>query len=474
MESILQNRYTLSHRDVPVADVLLEDGHFKAILAVHDVAHAPIGTNSLVRDLDAGKLRDWFSRRHIPRLRTNVESLLSERGFTNPDSFVESTLALSLSDTYWLRPFGSTVRWADVNLFENDFSTRDHRTHRTQRVVNPDASTSGDQEKIWKIGRDDRRYLVKYGREASSQQPFDEEIGSRFCERLGIEHVRYRAMVVGGREASVCPCALDEKHDYVCAYDILQSQTIPYPRTDNDVFWLREQYERHGVDADAAFSEMALVDACLRNEDRHWTNFGIVRDAETLEWVGVFPLYDFGNSLFFDSEPSERDAVSRFSHVTLMHDLTFVKEIDSRQAEALASLPELIRSVLGKSHIDERRAEAIAMTVRKRADVALNTIPIKEGPCTETNQRQRSTNGLTSSTRKSRPSTSDKVSGVPSRTSGDAAPCSRRESSQSCTSSRTTESTSKAASSARILSPVSEATSAPTSSTGYEDSTPTF
>lgn len=36
----------------------------------------------------------------------------------------------------------------------------------------------------------------------------------------------------------------------------------------------------------------------IANEDRHFNNFGLIRNAETLEWIGVAPIFDCGSSLW--------------------------------------------------------------------------------------------------------------------------------------------------------------------------------
>ena len=45
---------------------------------------------------------------------------------------------------------------------------------------------------------------------------------------------------------------------------------------------------------------MLVLDYLIANEDRHLNNFGAVRNACTLEWLGCAPIYDSGTSLWFD------------------------------------------------------------------------------------------------------------------------------------------------------------------------------
>lgn len=46
-------------------------------------------------------------------------------------------------------------------------------------------------------------------------------------------------------------------------------------------------------------SQMIVCDALLANSDRHWRNFGIIRNVDTLE-IRHAPLFDSGNCLWYN------------------------------------------------------------------------------------------------------------------------------------------------------------------------------
>ena len=52
-----------------------------------------------------------------------------------------------------------------------------------------------------------------------------------------------------------------------------------------------------------------LLDYIVLNEDRHFGNFGLIRDANTGEFLRSAPLFDTGSSLFFDSQRISRTSV---------------------------------------------------------------------------------------------------------------------------------------------------------------------
>lgn len=50
-------------------------------------------------------------------------------------------------------------------------------------------------------------------------------------------------------------------------------------------------------DIETALGKMILCDDIMANTDRHWRNFGLIRDVETLEYRAA-PLFDTGSSLW--------------------------------------------------------------------------------------------------------------------------------------------------------------------------------
>lgn len=374
-------RYTLMHRDAEVADIEIEDGYLTRITRVHEKQHAPIGTMNVVGNLGVSELRFWLQRRQIPHARAKAAEDLERVGLVNPGSALESSLACSLSDTYWIRPHGADVGWKDVNLFENDFSQ--HHVSKRQVIPTADASTSGDQPKHWAIADDGQRLLVKQANVLLPQQVANEIIGSTFAEALDIPHVTY--WLSRDRKASICATMADEHTDYVCAYDILQQQRFPTGALDNDLRYLKAQFEEHDLDFDHAISDMALADMAMRNEDRHWTNFGILRDAETLEWRCAAPLFDFGNSLWFKEATQGGEPRSKMSGRTLMGDLIYVQDVTPRQVAALESLPEVAESILTECGMPRSHTDFVASELRHRTkriiDATRNKRKEETKPC---------------------------------------------------------------------------------------------
>ena len=114
---------------------------------------------------------------------------------------------------------------------------------------------------------------------------------------------------------------------------------------------------------------MITLDYIIANEDRHFTNFGFVRNAETLDWLGAAPIFDCGTSLWHNAldvgEPRKCQPFSK----THEEQIRLVSDLRWFDAGTLKGLEQEISEIFSKSRvIGENRAKAIAGAVLNRAD----------------------------------------------------------------------------------------------------------
>jgi hypothetical protein len=68
---------------------------------------------------------------------------------------------------------------------------------------------------------------------------------------------------------------------------------------DSDYEHIIRVYEKNGLgNARQDIDRMISIDYIIGNMDRHYNNFGIIRDAETLRWIKPAPIYDSEASLW--------------------------------------------------------------------------------------------------------------------------------------------------------------------------------
>lgn len=52
-----------------------------------------------------------------------------------------------------------------------------------------------------------------------------------------------------------------------------------------------------------------MTDYLLSNTDRHMNNISVVRNPDTLEILGMAPIYDSGNSMFYNISYDNLDKI---------------------------------------------------------------------------------------------------------------------------------------------------------------------
>ena len=276
-----------------------------------------------------------------------------------------------------MKPLRSTVAWEDINFFDNSFSEDigdvllGKVKHSGMFDFNsPDNTSDGCLKKRWKI-IDSKRCLIKGGSAPFMQQPFNEVIASKLMDALNIPHVDYSLVWDDGLPYSVCEDFITKDTELVSAWRIMQSfkkdnNTSVYQHYINCCSELGIENMETSID------QMIVVDFLLANEDRHQNNFGLIRNAESLEWIGVAPIFDSGSALGYDKLASqisnEKAVVCKPFKKSHKEQLKLVKSFEWINFDAIKDFDNEIRKVLSsaKEYADAIRIESIANAFTKR------------------------------------------------------------------------------------------------------------
>ncbi len=292
-------RYQLMHKNRVVSDIDIDpDGIILSILRVHEPDHLPVGTMIDGR-ADLSALRDWWKGRSIPASRSGVRDLMSAAGISDTQSLLTVCMGLSLSDQYWVRP-DEKLLWEDVNFFQNPFSADIGNLLFGQPVSgeldlsSPDNTSDGILRKRWTVS-DGKRCLIKSGNEPAYQEPFNEIIATLLMEKQGIRCAHYDLIWIDGYPCSVCEDFVDIETEFVPASRILRNTSLSDGQTYRDIYV--EFCNANGIDIQPFLDRMDLIDHVMMNTDRHHGNYGLIRNADTLEWICPAPVFDTGTSL---------------------------------------------------------------------------------------------------------------------------------------------------------------------------------
>ncbi len=378
-------RYTLMHKNIAVADIDIDEtlGGISKIRGIISEEHLPVGVVRMQRQnetIDRFAFNQWWTGRSIPASRMGLSDLLDTLGIASSNLLLTKCLGLSLSDHYWIRPYESNMLWEDVNFFDNDFSDDigdllfgTNGKNSGFDLSSPDNTSDGNLKKRWKI-IDGKRCLLKSGSNPYSQQTFNEEIASKIMERLGIDHVPYSVTWINDEPYSVCEDFVTKDTELISAWRVLQLRTKA--NHESEYLHYVNICRELGIDIVSSLDKMIVLDYIIANEDRHFNNFGLLRDANTLEWIGAAPIFDSGTSLWYDRLTSRipiNGVNCKPFKKTHGEQLKLVSSLEWFEASKLDGIEDEILEVFSDDkaaqYIDTERAKTIAAEVRNRIEV---------------------------------------------------------------------------------------------------------
>lgn len=374
--------YVLMHKERPVAELALDEAtaSILRIGTVHAPEHVPVGITVKKGEIDRADLNEWWKSRAIPASRQGIRDALQELDLPSTQNLLEKSFGLSLSDQYWICPASAPLKWKDINFFDNPFSDDmgdilfgKGSGSAAISLMSPDNTSDGWLRKRWAI-IDGKRCLVKGGSGATQQEPYNEVLASAIMRRLGIAHVPYKLMVQDEYPFSVCEDFVTPQTELISAWYIMQTQ-----KKENHV----SIYQHYLNCCDAlgipgireALDRMLVLDYLIVNADRHQNNFGVLRNADTLEWIGPAPIYDSGTSLWFSSpmsmiHPTDPKLPSKPFKTYFSEQIKLVSSFDWVDIAALGGIDEEFREIVkGSPFIDEARCNMLCWALDKRVEM---------------------------------------------------------------------------------------------------------
>jgi hypothetical protein len=312
--------YTLMNKNTPVLDFEydLADHKVTRVLALHNLAAAPFGIADRHGQVQKRELNYWWRHRAIPASRAQIERLLQNLSLESTLVLAEKSYGLALTDCYWLNDAAHPLNWADINFFDNDFSEdlgfltlgQDSASsspapdYASINLTSPNSTLGGDLLKKWKIV-DGKRVLLKAGLGFANQEPYNEVVATELHRRMipAGQFVPYTLVEDNRRVYCACENMLGPNEELVPAWDVIRNVKQPNNMSDLRFYvWRLEQLGLDAVVTMTALARMFAADFVLANRDRHYRNFGIIRNVDTLEVTRLAPVFDTGACLWSNAE----------------------------------------------------------------------------------------------------------------------------------------------------------------------------
>lgn len=236
----------------------------------------------------------WLRGRAIDEHRTNSRLLkrilrLADR---SDEEVVLNANAVTITDTYWVKPIDSELTYDDVRFRDNIFDMvaliGDSSGFDYPKTRTPELTNIGSFEKCWQHNPDGW-YMLKRG---NNEELFSEVFVYELGRQLGFNMAEY---------------FYDAEHNSVKTKDFTNGASVNLEDAEGiikDAFDFSAAYDAFaGISRSVAadYAKMLYLDALVMNFDRHIHNFGILRSPESGEILSFAPNFDNNNSLFVNS-----------------------------------------------------------------------------------------------------------------------------------------------------------------------------
>lgn len=305
----MEKGYVLRLYDTDLLSFTLSERGIEGLKAqIHSVNEEARALFPLDLELTDDGLVKWLQRRVIPKNRAYVAEILKTFGLSVNDTkgIIDVCKGLSLNDSYWVVTQGFTGTFAQYNLYENRFSEILSLVAYTgigqsdaAFTTSPELTTNGMLPKAWRFIEGEGIYLYKggtFGAANTGNEPYSEFYASQVAQAMGLDAVAYELENWKGILASRCKLFTDIDTAYIPIGRIVR---------DGGLKACLEYYRQLGPEAYEQIKSMLVFDAVIYNEDRHFGNFGVLRDNHTGKVTGAAPVFDNGMSLFNFAMPEE-------------------------------------------------------------------------------------------------------------------------------------------------------------------------
>lgn len=283
---------------------------------------APIGLLKENIDLNLA-LNSFIDSRLISVNRYNYDDIL--KGTNSKDGFELSFKGhgLSLSNHYWYKKEGESLKYEDISFFKNKWDDSfarallfdDYESLKNCDLNVPDIVTPGWANKGWIFENEPK--LVKVGLVKDCfEDCLGEVLASRLAQRLFNEDevVNYELRKIKDKYASVSSLIINEDEELIPLSEILPASLYMMYRAKNlDKTKNEEFYKLISENKLPGLYQFFVKIQCFRSlcciNDLHFDNLSVIRNVNTGK-IRIAPLYDLAGA--FGSSQKGRDFLKSF------------------------------------------------------------------------------------------------------------------------------------------------------------------
>lgn len=329
-------------------------------------------------------ITSWVESRKASKHNAHLKDVMRRLGCDDNEGFIRLTHAVGINDTFWIRNDEENVTWKDVSLYRNQFSEiisrlsfegaglYDERFSSTS----PELSCEGSFRKCFRKERvkgefnSDIFLYKRSGEFGEGLEPYCEVLASEIAKIVApsFASVRYDLCQLHGKLASKCNIFTNENIGYA-SYSKMNNAKL-YTLNDVNRFF-------EGIGCEQSFRELLVVDSLCFNQDRHSGNYGILFDNDTMEIVGMSPIFDLNLSMlpYVEMPDFENIGDKLYGYAPkLGNDFTGIGQIAMNDVirDRLKNIADFAFSFRGDEKFTEKRVKCLEKIIRKQAAAILS------------------------------------------------------------------------------------------------------
>ena len=396
-ETNKRNTYILMYKNCEVLSFRVDFRRSKATF-IEKLEHfdkAPYGIGGSDREIGAGLSR-FLNTRTIPSERHGYKEILKATHCRNEFNLSFRGHGLSLSNHYWYKKPGESLRYEDINFFANKWDDSfaralirgDYEALAHVDLNVPDIVTGGWGVKGWIYDEKKGPRLYKIGiHEDNPDEALGEVLASRLAQRIfqKTEVLQYDLEKIHGKYASVSSpiISLDEElvplteylpHEMYRVYNGVKTDKSSYAK------FLSMLEEGGYSDLYTFFIKLSCLKSLCFVGDLHFGNIAVLKNMVTGA-IRVAPLYDLGGS--FGSGTTAKKFLAEPSKTTLLLIYFLYSNLDPAwdyswyDKDRLIGFEDEIRSVLSKSDFFKPDLIDFVVAVYRQQKSSLDELSVK-------------------------------------------------------------------------------------------------
>lgn len=298
----------------------------------------------------------WLETRAIDSHRANSRLLKKALRLANKDdvSTVLHVNAATITDTYWVREIGSDLKYEDVRFNKDYFSNLALRglyssfnsAAKRKDTKTPELTNIGSFEKCWKL-KDNKWWMYK---SANQKEQFSELFVYELGKELKMNMAHYE-------KGDKCVKSLD----FTDSAKVIFEPAYSFMGDEEDYIKVVEKLKQLCPKAIPDYVKMIFLDTITANPDRHTGNFGLMRDAQSGELLGLAPNFDNNMALIARGYPTSKSANDLL--------ITLFNELMEKYPEYKEYLPkvteQMIKKVIGELNMKVKSQAVIDLVMSR-------------------------------------------------------------------------------------------------------------